>query len=206
MFSVLLISAFDATTAGRPTDFLSEAAFRQLRARPATPALPPPASQLLPPNIQFTAPQSLLQTPSDPPLLRVLPTSLPAPSQDAVQDHHDSRSRRDHHDSRSRHDHHDSRDSTSYRPPEDTQERVRRDRGRPRGTGALLNVTASVTDPANAWISTTGVLSAAATTTATTARPARAARPTIAIEHDPSSPAQPTAGRAVSDSTGVPGR
>jgi hypothetical protein len=102
MFSGLLISAFDATTAGRPTDFLAEAAFRQLRARPATPALPPPV-QLLPHNIQFTVPH----------LPRLLPTSLQAPSQDAGQNHHDSRSRRDHHDSHSRHDHHD-RDS-SYR-------------------------------------------------------------------------------------------
>jgi hypothetical protein len=37
MFAGLLVSLFDAVTAGRSSDFETEAALRQLRARPATP-------------------------------------------------------------------------------------------------------------------------------------------------------------------------
>ena len=61
----LIVGAFDATIAGRSTDFETEAAFRHFRPRPATPAQPPPASLPLPPSNQFAVQSRLLmQRPS----------------------------------------------------------------------------------------------------------------------------------------------
>jgi len=101
----LIVAVFDATIAGRSTNFETEAAFLQLPARPATPIQPPPASLPLPASIQMGQPDLLQPAPVIAPPLRVLSNYIP-PAQNDYRDQHDRRSSRD-----LREDH----DSTRYR-------------------------------------------------------------------------------------------
>ena len=125
----LIIGLYDTILAGRSPDFETEAVFRHLPARPATPILHPPVVLPLHPSVPLAGlPASTQPAPFSAPPRRALSASRPSQAPYADRDPHLTRSSRDydsrdysrnHHDSRDpanyRHDRFDNRDSTRFR-------------------------------------------------------------------------------------------